>query len=189
MGWFWKDDDPNSSSDDDFAVFGDSHPATGSGDSCATRKVVKSECHVEEIEPGKFVRKCEKTEQIFKDCVGRPTVMVQSNKEYTEEDVTKEVFKGSALESADHELFNFPALGGDIQAIERELLGDVNRFFEAAEKLTERFFNAFGRPDMYPDSSPAKNGSLLGVFPSKEDDAKERSCDGDVDLSGLARDV
>lgn len=68
MGWVWKDDD-----DDDSRRSGDnpSRSSPGDGGQCATRKVVRTQCRVEESEPGKFVRKCEKTEEIFKDCFGR----------------------------------------------------------------------------------------------------------------------
>lgn len=48
------------------------NPSTwSSGDRCSTRKVVKSQCKTEEVEPGKFVRKCERTEEILRDCIGR----------------------------------------------------------------------------------------------------------------------
>ncbi|CAN6712899.1 unnamed protein product [Malus baccata var. baccata] len=29
------------------------------------------QCKTKEVEPGKFVRKCEKTEQLLRDCAGR----------------------------------------------------------------------------------------------------------------------
>lgn len=77
MGWVWKDDDDGSnyisSSAGDVGEFRESSNPSGDGDGgrCATRKVVTSQCRTEEVEPGKFIRKCEKTEQVFKDCVGR----------------------------------------------------------------------------------------------------------------------
>ncbi|MCL7026999.1 hypothetical protein MKW94_022781 [Papaver nudicaule] len=37
-------------------------------DRCSTRRIVKTQCKTEEVEPGIFIRKCEKTEQILKDC-------------------------------------------------------------------------------------------------------------------------
>ncbi|RXH68872.1 hypothetical protein DVH24_031205 [Malus domestica] len=40
------------------------------------RKVVKTQCKTEEVEPGKFVRKCEKTEQLLRDCTGRLLLVV-----------------------------------------------------------------------------------------------------------------
>ncbi|GMP78732.1 hypothetical protein CsSME_00034555 [Camellia sinensis var. sinensis] len=62
MGWVWKKDE---------AEEDNSNPR--SDDRCSTTKIVKSHCTTEEVEPGKFIRKCEKTEQILRDCVGRHT--------------------------------------------------------------------------------------------------------------------
>ncbi|KAI8029409.1 Fra a 1-associated protein [Camellia lanceoleosa] len=59
MGWVWKKDE---------AEEDNSNPR--SDDQCSTTKIVKSHCPTEEVEPGKFIRKCEKTEQILRDCVG-----------------------------------------------------------------------------------------------------------------------
>lgn len=64
MGWIWKEPEGLSSS------AGDVIPKPSSP-GCSTRKVVKSQCRTEEVEPGKFIRKCQKTEEILKDCVGR----------------------------------------------------------------------------------------------------------------------
>ncbi|KAL2503150.1 hypothetical protein Fot_36998 [Forsythia ovata] len=197
MGWVWKkndDSDSISSSAGDIGEFdGSLNPrGDGNGDRCATRRIVSSQCRTEEVEPGKFIRKCEKTEQIFKDCVGRPSEMVQSNKEYTEEDVTEQVVKGSfPLESSEQGPFHFPGLRGDIEAIERSLFGGINRFFEAAEDMKNDFFNTIGVPHLYDDdssSSPNKHGIPFEGYPPKEAPPKKNS-DGDVDLSGLARDV
>lgn len=73
MGWVWRNDDDDSSASRDIGLWGGSSSPYASGDSghCATRKVVSTQCRTEEVEPGRFIRKCEKTEQIFKDCVGR----------------------------------------------------------------------------------------------------------------------
>lgn len=71
MGWVWKDDD------DDTRSGNVNESNTGAGDSfasagrCSTRKIITSNCKTEEVEPGKFVRKCEKTEKLLKDCAGR----------------------------------------------------------------------------------------------------------------------
>lgn len=69
MGWRWHDDDGDSGR----GLGGVPDLAGGGGDGaqCATRRVVQSRCHTEEVEPGRFVRKCEKTEQLLRDCVGR----------------------------------------------------------------------------------------------------------------------
>lgn len=67
MGWVWRDDGDGAGS-----VSGDvTRYDSESGDRCSTQKVVKSQCRTEEVEPGKFIRKCEKTEEIFRSCVGK----------------------------------------------------------------------------------------------------------------------
>lgn len=62
MGWVWKDDDDDQNS-------GEIRPRSEAR--CSTRKIISSQCRTEEVEPGKFIKKCEKTEQLFKDCAGR----------------------------------------------------------------------------------------------------------------------
>lgn len=64
MGWRSHDDDGDESGR---GLSG----GGGEGAQCATRRVVQSRCHTEEVEPGRFVRKCEKTEQLLRDCIGR----------------------------------------------------------------------------------------------------------------------
>ena len=71
MGWVWKDETDDETASYDVAEFKNSNPSRSEADRCSTRKIVKSFCRTEEVEPGKFVRKCEKTEQILRDCVGR----------------------------------------------------------------------------------------------------------------------
>lgn len=65
MGWVWRDDE-----DDNKSTAGDINPRSV-GERCSTRKVMKTQCKTEEVEPGKFVRKCEKTEQLLRYCAGR----------------------------------------------------------------------------------------------------------------------
>ncbi|KAI3447373.1 hypothetical protein Pfo_004038 [Paulownia fortunei] len=169
MGWTWRNDDSGyiSSSSGDVGDFG----GNDNSDRCATRKVVRSQCRTEEVEPGKFIRRCEKTEQIFKDCVGRPSEMVQSNKEYTEEDVTDQMVKGSfPLESGEHGFSYFPGLRGDIEAIEHSFFGGIGRFFEAAEEMKNEFFSSVGVPHIFDKDSPEshKRGIHVEGAPPKE---------------------
>ncbi|KAL8039900.1 hypothetical protein ABFX02_10G066600 [Erythranthe guttata] len=204
MGWVWQndgDDDSNhiSSSAGDLGEFRGSSNPNGNGDSgcSATRKVVTSQCRTEEVEPGKFVRKCEKTEQVFKDCVGRPSEMIKSVKEYTEYDVTNQLDKGSSpFESAEHDgPAHFNGLRSDIEAIERSLFGGIGRFFEAAEEMKNEFFNSVGvPPHMYDRDSLPTPHNKGGEFhieggPTHKEALAEKNSDGDIDLSGLARDV
>ncbi|KAL1541452.1 fra a 1-associated protein [Salvia divinorum] len=189
MGWLSKNGDfgYNSSSSGDASEF---HRSSGAGDNtdrCATRKVVRSQCRTEEVEPGKFVRKCEKTEQIFKDCVGRPTEMVESNKEYTEEDVSDQMVKGSfSFKSTEPESTRFPGLRSDIEAIERNLFGSINRFFEAADEVKNDFFSSIGVPGGFDKEFPPSERHSI---PIENSPPKEAIPNGEVDLSGLARDV
>ncbi|KAK6944141.1 hypothetical protein RJ641_025243 [Dillenia turbinata] len=94
-----------------------------SADWCSTRRVVRSHCNTEEVEPGNFVRRCEKTEQLFKESAGSlhgnnldskgKGLLKWCNltRSTLEEDVTDEVVKGySSLGSSDAGPFSFPGL-------------------------------------------------------------------------------
>lgn len=122
--------------------------------------------------------------------------MVQSNKEYTEDDVTNEVLKGSvSIGSSANGAFYFPGLQSDIDEIERNFLGGLSRFFEAAEDMKNGFFSSFGFPHIFdegPSTSlpsprreiPIESRGQQEVFPKANGGNS-----GEVDLSGLARDV
>ncbi|CAN4118721.1 unnamed protein product [Withania somnifera] len=189
MGWVWNDDVSEHSGADDFV----NPRSSPGGERCATRKVVSTRCRTEEseTEPGKFIRKCEKTEQTFKDCIGRPSEMIESNKEFTEEDVTDQMTKGShSIESSVP--FDFPGLRSDIENIERSFFSNLDRFFEAAEEMKNGFFGAFSIPRVFDDdlsSSRERRGIPIESHPPKEGSPEPKRTDGEVDLSGLARDV
>ncbi|KAJ9184597.1 hypothetical protein P3X46_004309 [Hevea brasiliensis] len=191
MGWVWRDDEP--AGENEISEYWKS-PDSSSGKVCSTRKVVKSQCKTEEVEPGKFVRKCEKTEEILRECLGEPAEVLRSNKEYTEDDVTDLVVKGSSsVGQFDSSPFGLPGLRSDIEGIERQFLGGINRFFEAAEQIKGSFFDVFG--DLHkenPSCPPSmRRGIPIDDYPQKrEASPKQREPDaGDVDLAGLARDV
>ncbi|XP_022765788.1 uncharacterized protein LOC111310571, partial [Durio zibethinus] len=161
------------------------------GDRCSTRKVVQSNCKTEEVEPGKFVRKCEKTEKVLRECIGRPVEVLQFNKEYTEDDVTEQVLKGNFSLGSDVEgPFDFPGLRSDMEAIERHFFGGVNRFFDAAEEMQNSFFDAFGDFYCRGSSSPPsiRRGIPIEGHPQKEASAKPDES-GHLDLSGFTKDV
>ncbi|KAE8657773.1 phosphatidylglycerol/phosphatidylinositol transfer protein-like [Hibiscus syriacus] len=74
-----------------------------------------------------------------------PVEVVQSTKEYTEEDFTEQMLKGNYSSGSHGEgAFEFPGLCSDLEAIEREFFGGVNRFFDVAEEMRNSFFDAFG---------------------------------------------
>uniref|UniRef100_A0A2P2J5F7 Uncharacterized protein MANES_08G036200 n=2 Tax=Rhizophora mucronata TaxID=61149 RepID=A0A2P2J5F7_RHIMU len=189
MGWVWRDDETESG---EIGVDAKSKGA-GGDDVCSTRKVVRSRCSTEEVEPGKFVRKCEKSEELLKECLGKPAELLESNKEYTEDDVTDLVTKGSfPMGKFESGPFGLPGLRSDIEGIEHHFLGGVNRFFEAAEEMRNSIFDIFGEfHDRSSSSSPStKRGIPIEVHPRVEDSANSRAREsGDVDLSGLAKDV
>ncbi|OEL23663.1 hypothetical protein BAE44_0015319 [Dichanthelium oligosanthes] len=151
MGWRWHDDDGDSGRG--LAAGGG---GGGEGAQCATRRVVQSRCHTEEVEPGRFVRKCEKTEQLLRDCTGRPSELVESKTENTEEDVTEEMKNGShALGFPTNEPFAFPGLHRDMEALEKGLFGSLGSVLDEAERMTNDFFKSFGFPAAHGrESSP-----------------------------------
>ncbi|CAO2820229.1 unnamed protein product [Amaranthus hypochondriacus] len=198
MGWIWRDDDdyeqPNESNSFDVSEFqrSNANPSSHSSDRCSTRRIVQSKCNTEEVEPGKFIRRCEKTEQILKDCVGKHTEIVQSNKEYTEEDVTDEVMKASSpLSSEFMRPFELPGLRSDIEAIERGVFGGINRFFEAAEEIRNEFSRFLNDPSSFEGSSSSRRREIpLEDHLSKQSKTTQHNSEsGHVDISGLARDV
>ncbi|KAL1821197.1 hypothetical protein ACET3Z_016066 [Daucus carota] len=191
MGWVWKDDVDNGDGDVDTSPGQLSSTAEYR---CYTKKIVSSNCKTEEVEPGKFIRKCEKTEQLIKDCVGRPSEVLQSNKEYTEEDITEQVLKGSSsIGSSPSEMFSFPGLRSDIDAIEKGIFSSMHRFFDAAEEMRNGFFGAFGTPNIYDRDSQAWPSTRRGIpvegKPPKDASPKSDDSDGHVDLSAMAKDV
>ncbi|XP_004249396.2 fra a 1-associated protein [Solanum lycopersicum] len=194
MGWVWINDEPNHSGADDFSAvkdFGNPRSSSGSdgdgGERCATRKVVSTRCRTEETEPGKFIRKCEKTEQTFKDCIGRPSEIVESNKEYSEEDVTDQMTNDSHSIESSSVPFDFPGLRSDIENIERSFFSELDRFFEAAEEIKNGFFGAFSIPRVFDDDRsppPERRGIPIESHPPKPNNT-----DGDVNISGLDNDI
>lgn len=122
---------------------------------------------------------------------------MQSNKEYTEDDVTEEVLKGSvSFGSSDQGPFDFPGLRSDIEDIERNFMGGLSRFFDAAEEMRNEFFSAFGIPHIFdegPSSSLPSGRREVPIEGHRQQEAFPKAdggnSSGQVDLSGLARDV
>ncbi|XP_027352562.1 uncharacterized protein LOC113863248 [Abrus precatorius] len=186
MGWVWSEDNS------DNLQLGDS-------ERCSTTKVVKSQCRTEEVQSGKFVRKCEKTEELLRNCVGRPVEVLQSNKEYTEEDITHEVLRGGSIpfsssnSSSDHGVFDFPGLRSDIETLERNLFGGIYRFFEAADEMKNGFFDVFANPPgINAESSSPSMRRGIPIEENRPPEAHPRSKEkesADTDFSAMAKDV
>ncbi|XP_057468140.1 fra a 1-associated protein-like [Actinidia eriantha] len=124
-----------------------------------------------------------------------PSEVVQFNKEYTEEDVSDQMKKGSfPLELSNLAPFDFFGLRSDIEAIERGLFGCLGRFFEAAEEMKNGFFSVFGSPNFYDGDSSSSSSPRRGIpiesHPPKKLSPKLNNSESEhVDLSGLSRDV
>lgn len=117
---------------------------------------------------------------------------MQSNKEYTEEDVTDEVMKASSpLSSEFMRPFELPGLRSDIEAIERGVFGGINRFFEAAEEIRNEFSRFLNDPSSFEGSSSSRRREIpLEDHLSKQSKTTQHNSEsGHVDISGLARDV
>lgn len=119
----------------------------------------------------------------------RPVEVVHSNKEFTEEDVTDAVQRGGSF------TFSSSGLPSDIEAIERNIFGGFSRFFEAAEEMTNGFFDAFAKaPNIFDrdlSSSPSmRKGIPIDEHPRREASPKPKEYEPiDADLSSLAQDV
>jgi len=78
MGWKWVDDEEPSSEISSSKGFGDllnPNPRNSMEERSSTRRIVKSSCRTEEVEPGRFVRKCDKTEQVLRESLGRYSIL------------------------------------------------------------------------------------------------------------------
>ncbi|KOM39558.1 hypothetical protein LR48_Vigan03g294000 [Vigna angularis] len=182
MGWVWSDDNSDDLRRDI------------SSEGCSTTRVVKSQCRTEEVESGKFVRKCEKTEELLRNCIGKPVEVLQSNKEYTEEDITDEVLKGRSVpsSSSDRGVFDFPGLRNDIEVMERNLFHGLGRFLESAEEMTNDFFDVFGKSSRIFDaesSSPSVRREIPVASRPEAYPKTQQKESGDTDYVSVAQDV
>ncbi|PNY03342.1 hypothetical protein L195_g026669, partial [Trifolium pratense] len=135
-----------------------------------------------------------------------PVEVLQSNKEYTEEDITNEVLRGgsaifgssnsSSNGSSDHGVFDFPGLRSDIEVMERNLFGGLGRFFEAAEEMKNGFFDVViaNTPRIFDaetsSSSPMRRGIPIEEYGRQETRPKSKDAESvDTDFAALAKDV
>ncbi|KAF3788632.1 hypothetical protein EJ110_NYTH15056 [Nymphaea thermarum] len=156
---------------------GDVVEVGGSGDRCSMRRVVRNHCWTEEAEPGNLVRKCEKTQQLLRKCVGRPVEVVESDTEYSEENVTYNTSIDSVTyntsvdslpcESSNPEPFTFPGLRSDLEFLEQGIVGSFSRFIEAAEEMKNYFESLSGFSRVWePRNRSTKSAD--GPFDTKE---------------------
>ncbi|GAV63889.1 hypothetical protein CFOL_v3_07407 [Cephalotus follicularis] len=186
MGWVWRDEEvvKSGGSGDGGEIRSD-----GGGERCSTRKVVRTHCKTEEVEPGVFLRKCQKSSELLRDCLGKATEVLESSTEYTEDDVTEQVVKGGS--KFDDGPFDFPGIRSDIEAMEGRLFGGMQRFFDAAEEMKNSIFDTFGPPHLYDgkSSSPPSKRREIPIERHPPPPKPKELNSGHFDLSGLAKDV
>lgn len=121
----------------------------------------------------------------------RPSEVVQSTTEHTEEDVTDQMVRGgsSPPNQFEENPLNFPGLRSDLDDIERHFFSGMKSFFEAAEEMKSSLFDIMGDYD--------SNNTVRGIPPIQDhpkiDDenaaTRQPFSSGEIDLSGLAKDV
>lgn len=119
----------------------------------------------------------------------RPVEVLQSNREYTEDDVTDMVVNGSSPFGRSRDRpFDFPGLRNDIEAIERHFSGGLKNFFDAAEEMRNSIFGIFA--DL-PSGEPSKRRGISIEGHSEVESSTEPNEPGSgrVDFSSLAKDV
>ncbi|XP_068650542.1 fra a 1-associated protein [Aristolochia californica] len=200
MGWVWRDDEMDEPragiSDRGFGDIGELESSDTSSDHrCSMKKVVQSRCKVEEVEPGKFVNKCEKTEKLLRRCAGRPAEVVESITEYTEDDITDSMVRGSFAYKSTPSMdgFPFPGLQNDIEVFEHNLSGGFSRFMEgfmeAADEMRNGLFQAFGIPSIFERQSPHDGlRSSDGIF-GNEAPPKQKDESDYAEYAGKVQDV
>ncbi|KAH7661641.1 hypothetical protein IHE45_15G077700 [Dioscorea alata] len=163
MGWKWVDEPADSLSParglGSIGELENSNPRS-TEDRCSTMRVISTNCRTEEVEPGRFIRKCANVEQIFRSCIGRPTELVESRTEHTEDDVTDEI-KSNVISfgSSRPQPFNLPGFQNEIEAIERGLSGGFSHILGAAEEMANDIFNSLNIPSFRTRESPSFDGA------------------------------
>ncbi|CAN0847682.1 Fra a 1-associated protein [Linum grandiflorum] len=195
MGWVWRDDDESEDSKSSSATgeFNEEKKESlWSDQACSTKEVLRTSCKTEEVEPGRFVLKCEKTEEVLRECLGMPAEVLQSKKEYTEEDVTELMTKGPFAEDK-HEIeggpFTFPGLQSDISELERHFAGHFDRFLQAAEEMKSSLFDVFEGFSGENSSLPPSMRPNIPIAEERSHPKQEGSKNGYVDISGLSKEV
>ncbi|XP_078430818.1 mal d 1-associated protein [Wolffia australiana] len=148
----------------------------GNSPRCSTRRVITSRCRTEEVD-GRLIRKCEKTEKLLRECVGRPAEVVESTTEHTLDDVTDR--PGWALDGGGNsggrgvDFFDFPGLRSDVAGMQRSLEDGLRSFVNMAEEMTDNLFRAPSHrrrdspPPPPPPPPPEKDARYGDDFPGQ----------------------
>eukprot|EP00252_Welwitschia_mirabilis_P019163 TRINITY_DN4372_c0_g1_i1.p1 TRINITY_DN4372_c0_g1~~TRINITY_DN4372_c0_g1_i1.p1 ORF type:complete len:189 (+),score=38.09 TRINITY_DN4372_c0_g1_i1:130-696(+) len=151
-----------------------------SGEKCNIRRVFQTKCRTEEVEPGKFVNKCERIEKLFKECDGRPPENVETRVEYTEDVPSNNaVYESHILPKL--EPFIPPILHDEIDNFQHNVFGGLESFLQQLESMRENLFGIFS------DHQPREKHSPYSVFNDDQVADKSKSAQKDV-LADYAKD-
>ncbi|KAJ4763740.1 Mal d 1-associated protein [Rhynchospora pubera] len=149
--------------------------------SCVTRQVFRQRCAPEEVEPGRHVYRCEKTVQTLRDCMGRPTEVIESTTEITEHEMDGS-WKGgmnfsiqqrqrqSSSSSPSWDRNTMPGFDDVIEGLERMtegIMGEIGRITEGAERIG----GLFGFPSIPGEEREARSHRGPS-FPPKEEEGE-----------------
>eukprot|EP00250_Pteridium_aquilinum_P015494 c22615_g1_i1 orf=196-888(-) len=159
-------------------------PGRQQEDGCSYTKLVRSRCFLHHNGDGKPVKKCEKTEQLLRNCFGRPQEIVESKSESTEEELPD----GWTMEGLDEEKGmvpfsheNFPGapsspwkLFQGTDPFSRGLSDGVEGFMQAAEEMMNDALNQLG----FYKRDEASDGTHPYVLRKKYPNGRNRGEDG-----------
>ncbi|KAL5723319.1 hypothetical protein ACHQM5_006732 [Ranunculus cassubicifolius] len=93
MGWIWRE---GKDAEKGWVNFWDwEEPTFPFRQEGPLKKTIKTQSKIEEVEPGKFIRKCHNVMELTKTSVIRGTTQVVETKTYdTEDDVTAHGYRG-----------------------------------------------------------------------------------------------
>ncbi|KAJ1698345.1 hypothetical protein LUZ63_006857 [Rhynchospora breviuscula] len=151
---------------------------------CVTRQVFRQRCSPEEVEPGKHVYRCEKTVQTLRDCMGRPTEVIDSKTEITEHEMdggwkgginfSTEQSQSQSQSSSFGSIWDrniLPGFDDMIEGLEKMtegLTGEIERITEEAERIAGGLFRFPSFPGEEREASSHRGPS----FPPKEEEGE-----------------
>ncbi|KAJ3698807.1 hypothetical protein LUZ61_002512 [Rhynchospora tenuis] len=147
---------------------------------CVTRQVIRQRCAPEEVEPGKHVYRCEKTVQTLRDCMGRPTEVIDSKTEITEHELDgwnrglnfsveqRQSQSSSSSSSWDRDIMSgFDDVIEELERMTEGIMGKIDRITEGAERIGGLF-----RFPSFPGEEREARSHRVPSFPAKEEDGE-----------------
>ncbi|KAH7414813.1 hypothetical protein KP509_14G012500 [Ceratopteris richardii] len=158
-----------------------SRPSPQPEDGCSYTKVVKSRCFLDRNSEGKPVKRCEKTEQLLRNCIGKQQEIIESKSLCTEEEVPNGWTMDSSSEEGilplPHELSPHsqspwnPFQGAD--PFSRGLSDGFESFMQSMEEMMNDAMNQLGfyrREDDNARNHPGRSQRLFPESRNKHED-------------------